>query len=132
MSMSKIQKYKYNCLCCNDYRGTHKKSNWHKHIVSAKHLKNEKNYAPNNSVNNQQQLIETLQKQLEMKDKQIEPNDTKPDDVGGVRMDGHILIRDVTDKNKPVELVNKRNAIHYGNMARHLAHTLAGKENYEI
>ena len=67
-----------------------------------------------------------------MKDKQIEPKDTKPDDVGGVRMDGHILIRDVTDKNKPVELVNKRNAIHYGNMARHLAHTLAGKENYEL
>ena len=36
---------------------------------------------------------------------------------------------DVTDKNKPIELVNKRNAIHYGNMARHLAQSIAGKAN---
>ena len=67
-----------------------------------------------------------------MKDKQVEPKNTKPDEVGGVRMDGHILIRDVTDKNKPVELVNKRNAIHYGNMARHLAQSIAGKANFDI
>jgi len=67
-----------------------------------------------------------------MKDKQVEPKNTKPDEVGGVRMDGHILIRDVTDKNKPVELVNKRNAIHFGNMAKHLAQSIAGKANYDI
>lgn len=67
-----------------------------------------------------------------MKDKQVEPKNTKPDEVGGVKMDGHILIRDVTDKNKPIELVNKRNAIHFGNMARHLAQSIAGKANYDI
>ena len=66
MSKSKIQKYKYNCSCCNDYPGTRKKSNWHKHIISAKHRKNEKKNA-NSSPNN----IEMLRKQLEMKDEQF-------------------------------------------------------------
>ena len=56
----------------------------------------------------------------------------KPDETGGVRMEGHILIRDVTDKDKPIELVNKRNAIHFGNMAKHLAQTLSGKPNYDV
>ena len=54
------------------------------------------------------------------------------DEIGGVHMEGHILIRDITDEEKPVELVNKRNAIHYGNMAHFLAQCLAGKANYDI
>ena len=29
------------------------------------------------------------------------------DDIGGVQIQGHILIRDITDEEKPVELVNK-------------------------
>ena len=56
----------------------------------------------------------------------------QPDETGGVQMQGHILIRDITDEEKPVELVNKRNAIHYGNMAHFLAQSLAGKANYDI
>ena len=65
MSKSKIQKYKYNCSCCNDYPGTRKKSNWHKHIISAKHRKNEKN--ADSSPNN----IEMWRKKCEEKDEQI-------------------------------------------------------------
>ena len=57
---------------------------------------------------------------------------TEPEDIGGVHMEGHILIRDITDDEEPVELVNKRNAIHYGNMAHFLAQCLAGKANYDI
>ena len=64
--------------------------------------------------------------------KQNELTKEKPDETGGVRMEGHILIRDITDKKEPIELVNKRNAIHFGNMAKHLAQTLSGKPNYDI
>ena len=37
---------------------------------------------------------------------------SKPDDHLGLNVSGHILIR---DKDTGQELVNKRNAIHYGN-----------------
>jgi hypothetical protein len=69
---------------------------------------------------------------MENKNKHDELAKEKPDETGGVRMEGHILIRDITDKKEPIELVNKRNAIHFGNMAKHLAQTLAGKANYDI
>ena len=69
---------------------------------------------------------------MENKNKHKELTTEKPDETGGVRMEGHILIRDITDEEEPVELVNKRNAIHFGNMAKHLAQTLAGKANYDI
>ena len=39
----------------------------------------------------------------------------------GIGMNGHILIR---DKETGEELVNKRNAIHYGNMANMVANAL--------
>ena len=39
-------------------------------------------------------------------------------DNAGLNMRGHILIR---DKDSGEEIVNKRNAIHYGNMARIVA-----------
>lgn len=42
-------------------------------------------------------------------------------DNAGLNMSGHILIR---DKNTKEEIVNKRNAIHYGNMARIVAEAL--------
>ncbi len=64
--------------------------------------------------------------------KQNELTKEKPDETGGVRMEGHILIRDITDKKEPIELVNKRNAIHFGNMAKHLAQAISGKPNYDI
>lgn len=69
---------------------------------------------------------------MENKNKHKELTTEKPDETGGVRMEGHILIRDITDEEEPIELVNKRNAIHFGNMAKHLAQTLAGKANYDI
>jgi hypothetical protein len=45
-----------------------------------------------------------------------EQNNTKPkpDDTGNVRMEGHVLI---TDKQTGEVLVDKKNAIHFGNMA---------------
>jgi hypothetical protein len=42
-------------------------------------------------------------------------------DNAGLNMSGHILIRDVETGE---ELINKRNAIHYGNMARIVAEAL--------
>ena len=69
---------------------------------------------------------------MENENKQNELTNEKPDETGGVRVEGHILIRDITDKKEPIELVNKRNAIHFGNMAKHLAQTLSGKPNYDI
>jgi hypothetical protein len=69
---------------------------------------------------------------MENENKQNELTKEKPDETGGVRMEGHILIRDITDKKEPIELVNKRNAIHFGNMAKHLAQAISGKPNYDI
>jgi hypothetical protein len=46
---------------------------------------------------------------------------SKPDDVAGISLSGHILIR---DKETGEELINKRNAIHYGNMANLIANAL--------
>jgi len=70
----------------------------------------------------------------DMMEKEIKKTEQEQpiDDIGGVQMQGHILIRDITDEEKPIELVNKRNAIHYGNMAHFLAQSLAGKANYDI
>lgn len=48
---------------------------------------------------------------------------SKPDDTAGINVSGHILIR---DKETGKELVNKRNAIHYGNMAYIVAQALRG------
>jgi len=53
-------------------------------------------------------------------DKKTMSND-KPDDNLGLNMSGHILIR---DKETGEVLANKRNAIHYGNMAYMVAQAL--------
>lgn len=47
--------------------------------------------------------------------------ESKPNDHAGLSMSGHILIRDVETGE---ELINKRNAIHYGNMANLVANAL--------
>ena len=52
---------------------------------------------------------------------QEQATSSKPDDVAGISLSGHILIR---DKETGEELVNKRNAIHYGNMANLIANAL--------
>ena len=59
-----------------------------------------------------------------MKQEGEEMKNEKPETVdehAGIGMNGHILIR---DKETGEELVNKRNAIHYGNMANMVANAL--------
>jgi len=61
-----------------------------------------------------------------MKQEGEEMKNKKPeavDEHAGIGMNGHILIR---DKETGEELVNKRNAIHYGNMANGVANALGG------
>jgi len=61
-----------------------------------------------------------------MKQEGEEMKNEKPEAVNehaGIGMNGHILIR---DKETGEELVNKRNAIHYGNMANGVANALGG------
>ena len=60
------------------------------------------------------------------KDKIEEP---KVDDNAGIKMSGHILIRDAETKE---EIVNKRNAIHYGNMANMIAKALTNSADSYI
>ena len=59
-------------------------------------------------------------------DKNKIDNKKPADDAMGIKMSGHILIK---DKNTGEELVNKRNAIHYGNMANFIAKSLAFADN---
>jgi ABC-type glycerol-3-phosphate transport system substrate-binding protein len=65
----------------------------------------------------------------ESKDKMNEQKDLKPNEHAGLNMNGHILIR---DKETGEELVNKRNAIHYGNMAYIVANALNGTDNARV
>ena len=52
-----------------------------------------------------------------------------PDDTAGLKMSGHILVR---DKETGEEIVNKRNAIHYGNMAQIVAQALNNDSNARL
>lgn len=54
---------------------------------------------------------------------------TPTDDTAGIKMSGHILIRDADTKE---EIVNKRNAIHYGNMANMIAQALTNQSGAYI
>jgi len=65
----------------------------------------------------------------ESKDKMNEQKDLQPNEHAGLNMNGHILIR---DKETGEELVNKRNAIHYGNMAYIVANALNGTDNARV
>jgi hypothetical protein len=56
-------------------------------------------------------------------------NDKPVDESAGIKMQGHILIRDAETKE---ELVNKRNAIHYGNMANMIAQALTNQSGAYI
>lgn len=53
-----------------------------------------------------------------------EKDESKVDDKAGIKMSGHILIRDAETKE---EIINKRNAIHYGNMANMIANALTNQ-----
>lgn len=62
----------------------------------------------------------------QLKETEKKPETTKPDDNMGMNVSGHILIR---DKDTGQELVNKRNAIHYGNMAYIVAQALTNQDD---
>lgn len=55
--------------------------------------------------------------------------DKKPDDTASLDVSGHIVIR---DRETGEELVNKRNAIHYGNMANLIANALNNAQGAHI
>ena len=55
-------------------------------------------------------------------------NNHKPQEIGGIYVRGHIKISDVTDRNAPVVLVDKPNAIHYENMSEAIAYALSNKQ----
>lgn len=61
-----------------------------------------------------------------LKETEKKPETAKPDDNMGMNVSGHILIR---DKDTGQELVNKRNAIHYGNMAYIVAQALTNQDD---
>tara|TARA_R110001592_G_scaffold7953_6_gene43866 strand:+ start:142 stop:825 length:684 start_codon:yes stop_codon:yes gene_type:complete len=61
-----------------------------------------------------------------LKENEKKPVTSKPDDNMGLNVSGHILIR---DKDTGQEIVNKRNAIHYGNMAYIVAQALTNQDN---
>lgn len=69
-------------------------------------------------------MINNSMNQPENKDtpENMNSQHTTPDDNAGINVSGHILIRDAETGE---ELVNKRNAIHYGNMANTVAQLLA-------
>ena len=52
----------------------------------------------------------------------LDKTENKPDESGKVQMEGHILIK---DKNTGEVLVDKKNAIHFGNMAYTIASALS-------
>ncbi len=62
----------------------------------------------------------------QLKETEKKPETSKPDDKMGMNVSGHILIR---DKDTGQELVNKRNAIHYGNMAYIVAQALTNQDD---
>lgn len=59
-------------------------------------------------------------------DAKMNPTNSAPDDQMGINVSGHILIR---DKETGQEIVNKRNAIHYGNMAYIVAQALNNRSD---
>lgn len=65
----------------------------------------------------------------ELQEKKEDMKNQKTDDLAGIKMSGHILIRDADTKE---ELVNKRNAIHYGNMANMIANALTNQSGAYI
>jgi hypothetical protein len=55
-------------------------------------------------------------------------NAPQPNELGGIYVRGHIKISDVTDKDKPVVLIDKPNAIHYENMSEAIAYALSHRD----
>lgn len=67
-----------------------------------------------------------------LENKQEQPmmeNTKRPNETSGVYMRGHIKISDVTDKDAPIVLIDKNNAIHYENMSEALAYSLSHRDS---
>ena len=74
-------------------------------------------------------MINSNMKQDTKEENKMQESNVKTDEHAGLNLSGHILIRD-TETGE--ELINKRNAIHYGNMARLLAQLLNNDTNGRI
>jgi hypothetical protein len=73
---------------------------------------------------NKDQLNTNMDKNMEDLEQKSMENNVKPDETGGINVQGHIKIFD------PVSgevFINKRNAIHYENISEAIAYTFANK-----
>ena len=74
------------------------------------------------------QLNIDMDKNMEDLEQNAMDKDTKPNDVGGINVQGHIKI---FDPESGEVFIDKRNAIHYENISEAIAYTLANKgQNY--
>lgn len=77
---------------------------------------------------NTTQLNSNMDKNMEDLEQNTMDKDTKPNDVGGIHVQGHIKI---FDPESGEVYIDKRNAIHYENISEAIAYTLANKgQNY--
>jgi hypothetical protein len=64
------------------------------------------------------------QNEIDMEDKNTQTQQPRPNDIGGVHLQGHIKIH---DPESGEVFVDKRNAIHYENISEAIAYNLANK-----
>ena len=77
---------------------------------------------------NNNQLNSNMDKNTEDLEQNAMDKDTKPNEMGGINVQGHIKI---FDPESGEVYVDKRNAIHYENISEAIAYTLANKgQNY--
>jgi hypothetical protein len=73
---------------------------------------------------NTTQLNSNMDKNIENLEQNIMDKDTKPNETGGIHVQGHIKI---FDPESGEVYIDKRNAIHYENISEAIAYTLANK-----
>ena len=73
---------------------------------------------------NTTQLNSNMDKNIENLEQNVMDKDTKPNETGGIHVQGHIKI---FDPESGEVYIDKRNAIHYENISEAIAYTLANK-----
>lgn len=73
---------------------------------------------------NTTQLNSNMDKNMEDLEQNVMDKDTKPNETGGIHVQGHIKI---FDPESGEVYIDKRNAIHYENISEAIAYTLANK-----
>ena len=73
---------------------------------------------------NTTQLNSNMDKNMEDLEQNVMDKDTKPNEVSGIHVQGHIKI---FDPESGEVYIDKRNAIHYENISEAIAYTLANK-----